>query len=198
MAVLPAKKIAIAGVLSAVAIVLGITHLGFIPWFSGASITIMHVPVIVGAVLEGPVVGAVIGLLFGVFSLIQSAIAPTGPIDVAFTNPLVSVLPRIVVGLAAYAAYRAVRGPGNSAGTGRTSAAVVAAALAGSVTNTGLVLSALAATKFITWEIAGAVALANGIPEAVVGAIIVLAVVSAWLRIPRKGGKADIARDEEA
>ena len=35
MAVLPAKKIATAGVLSAVAVVLGITRLGIIPWFSG-------------------------------------------------------------------------------------------------------------------------------------------------------------------
>ena len=65
MAVLPAKKIATAGVLSAVAIVLGITRLGIIPWFSGASITIMHVPVVIAAVLEGPVVGLLVGLIFG-------------------------------------------------------------------------------------------------------------------------------------
>ena len=32
------------------------------------------VPVIIGAVLEGPIVGAVIGLIFGVFSLIRLAI----------------------------------------------------------------------------------------------------------------------------
>ena len=47
------KKITVAGVLSAVAVVLGITPFGIIPWFSGASITIMHVPVIIAAVLEG-------------------------------------------------------------------------------------------------------------------------------------------------
>jgi len=198
MAVLPAKKIATAGVLSAVAIVLGITRLGIIPWFSGASITIMHVPVVIAAVLEGPVVGLLVGLIFGVFSLIQAAIAPAGPIDVAFTNPLVSVLPRAFIGLAAYAVYRVVRGGAPDGGPARTAAAVVAAAVAGSATNTGLVLSALSAMKFITWEVAGAVAVANGIPEAAVGAVVCLAVVGAWLRIPRKGGKADISRDEES
>jgi uncharacterized membrane protein len=198
MAVLPAKKIATAGVLSAVAVVLGITRLGIIPWFSGASITIMHVPVVIAAVLEGPVVGLLVGLIFGVFSLIQAAIAPAGPIDVAFTNPLVSVLPRAFIGLVAYVVYRAVRGGAPDAGPVRSSAAVVAAAIAGSATNTGLVLSALSAMKFITWEVAGAVAVANGIPEAAVGAVVSLAVVGAWLRIPRKGGRADIARDEEA
>jgi len=31
--------------------------LGFIPRFGGISLTIMHVPVIIGAVLEEPVVG---------------------------------------------------------------------------------------------------------------------------------------------
>ncbi len=64
------RKIVITGVLSAVSIFLGITRLGFIPWLSGASLTIMQVPVILGAVLEGPIVGLAIGLVFG--SLVES------------------------------------------------------------------------------------------------------------------------------
>jgi len=94
------RKIVITGVLSAISIFLGITRLGFIPWFSGVSLTIMHLPVIIGAVLEGPVVGFAIGLIFGIFSLIQAAIAPTGPTDVWFTNPLISVYrANLMVGL---------------------------------------------------------------------------------------------------
>ncbi len=85
----PTRKIVIAGVMSAIAIFLGATRLGFIPWFTGTSITIMAIPVIIGAVLEGPVVGMATGLLFGLFSLLQAAIAPTGPGDVIFTNPLI-------------------------------------------------------------------------------------------------------------
>jgi uncharacterized membrane protein len=196
MAVLPVKKIAIAGVLSAVAVVLGVTHLGFIPWFSGASVTIMHVPVIIGAILEGPLVGLVIGAIFGLYSLFQAAVAPTGPIDVAFVNPLVSVLPRLCIGPVAWLLYRAVRG--GAVSPVRESLAIVAAGIVGSVTNTGLVLSGLSLMGFIPWNVAGTVAVANGVPEAVVAALIVFLVVAAWRRIPIGSGKAGLAGEEEA
>jgi uncharacterized membrane protein len=99
------RKIVIAGVLGAISIFLGATRLGFIPYFSGASLTIMHVPVIIGAVLEGPIVGVVIGFIFGIFSLIQAAIAPQGPADVWFVNPLVSILPRLFIGPVSWLVY---------------------------------------------------------------------------------------------
>ena len=73
--------------MGAIAVFLGLTRWGFIPWFGGVSLTIMHVPVIIGAVLEGPIVGALIGLIFGLFSMIQAAVAPNGSLDVWFTNP---------------------------------------------------------------------------------------------------------------
>lgn len=100
------RKIVMAGVLGAIAAFLGWTRLGFIPWFTGASLTIMHVPVIIGAILEGPVVGAAIGLIFGGFSMLQAAIAPTGPTDVWFVNPLLAVVPRLAIGPAAWGAHR--------------------------------------------------------------------------------------------
>ena len=65
------RKIAVTGVLGAVTILLGLTHWGFIPWFGGVSLTIMHIPVIIGAILEGPAVGAGIGLIFGLFSMLR-------------------------------------------------------------------------------------------------------------------------------
>lgn len=197
MAALPVRKIAIAGVLSAVAVVLGVTHLGFIPWFSGASVTIMHVPVIVGSLLEGPVVGAAIGLIFGLYSLFQAAVAPTGPIDVAFVNPLVSVLPRLCIGPAAWLLYRALRGGGPEVSASREGLAIAAAGVVGSVVNTVLVLSGLGLLGFIPWPVAGTVAVANGLPEAAVAALVVFVVLTAWRRIPSGGGRAGIAREEE-
>jgi len=197
MAVLPVRKIATAGILSAVAIVLGITHLGFIPWFSGASITVMHVPVIIGALLEGPLVGAFIGLLFGLFSLLQAAIAPTGPVDVAFVNPLISVLPRLLIGPVAWLVYRLVRGGAEQATPLRESAGIVASALAGSLVNTGLVLSGLGVFGFFPWPVIAAVALGNGPGEAAVAALIALAIIVAWKRIPVSGGRSRLSRDEE-
>jgi len=101
------RKIVVTGVLGAIAILLGLTHWGFIPWFGGVSLTIMHVPVIIGAILEGPVVGAGIGLIFGLFSMLQAAIAPSGPTDVWFTNPVLSVLPRLFIGPVAWLVYSA-------------------------------------------------------------------------------------------
>jgi len=99
----PVRKAVVAGALGAVSIALFLTPFGYIPWLAGASLTVMHVPAILGAVLEGPVVGMVVGAIFGVTSLVKAATAPQGPIDVFFVNPVVSVLPRVLVGLAAWA-----------------------------------------------------------------------------------------------
>ncbi|HEX7434480.1 MAG TPA: ECF transporter S component, partial [Anaerolineaceae bacterium] len=103
------RKIVVAGIMAAISCFLGLTHWGFIPWFGGVSLTIMQVPVIIGAVLEGPLVGAIIGLIFGVFSMLQAAIAPNGPTDVWFTNPLLSVLPRLAIGPLAWLVWQGLK-----------------------------------------------------------------------------------------
>jgi uncharacterized membrane protein len=103
------RQIVVAGALSAITILLGVTKLGFIPFFLGTSITIMQVPVIVGAVLEGPWVGTAIGLLFGIFSLVWAYIGPNGPGDIYFQNAFISILPRLFIGLMAYLAYQLVK-----------------------------------------------------------------------------------------
>ena len=66
------RKLVSAGMLSAISIILGMTPLGIIP-IGPLSATTMHLPVIIGAVLEGPVVGLIIGAIFGGFSLYQAA-----------------------------------------------------------------------------------------------------------------------------
>lgn len=59
------RKMAVAGMLGAISIVLSVTGLGMIPMPSLAGrATIMHVPVILAAILEGPVVGAFTGFIF--------------------------------------------------------------------------------------------------------------------------------------
>jgi uncharacterized membrane protein len=169
--------------MSAIAILLGVTRWGFLPWFAGASITIMHVPVIVGAVLEGPWVGLAVGLLFGVFSLIQSA-APNAQVDPVFANPLISILPRLFIGPLAWLAYRAL--------TKIPVLGLIVAGVVGSLTNTVLVLGMIGLLKYYAWGILLPIVWANGVPEAVVAAIITLAVVSAWLGINRGRGGADL------
>lgn len=107
------RQIAVTAAMIAIVILLGAPplRLGYIPFLLGTAITLIHIPVIVGAVLEGPVVGLVIGLLFGLSSLLWAYWAPTGPGDLYFRNPLLSVLPRLFIGPMAYLAYRLVRAP---------------------------------------------------------------------------------------
>lgn len=176
------RNIVITGVLAAIACFLGLTHWGFIPWISGASLTIMHIPAIIGAVLVGPIAGAVIGIIFGIFSVIQAAVAPTGPTDVWFTNPLLSVLPRIFIGPVAWLVWKSLK---------RWEViGLIAAGIAGSLTNTLLVLGMIGLLGFVPWEFLPAIILANGLPEAGFSAVLVLVVVAGWKRIPigkRKG-----------
>lgn len=176
------RKIIIAGVMGAISALLGWTHWGFIPWVTGAALTIMHVPVIIGAVLEGPIVGTAIGLIFGLFSMLQAAVAPTGPSDVLFTNPLVAVIPRLFIGAVAWLAWRALKK--------WPAAGLVAAGIAGSLTNTILVLGMIGLIGAAPWAALPPILLANGLPEAGVSAVITLIVVAAWRQIEvgrRKG-----------
>ena len=176
------RKIVIAGAMGAIAILLGLTHWGFIPWFGGVSLTIMHVPVIIGAILEGPIVGVGIGLIFGIFSMIQAAVAPTGPTDVWFTNPLLSILPRLFIGPAAWLVYTAFkRWP---------IFAIIMGAIAGSATNTALVLGVIGLLGYLPWAVLGGIAVVNGLPEVGVSALISLLVIAAvrQLKFGKKQG----------
>jgi uncharacterized membrane protein len=179
------RKIVVAGVMSAIAILLGATHWGFIPWITGASITIMHIPVIIGAVLEGPIVGLIIGFLFGLFSLIQGAVAPTGPADVWFVNPLLSILPRLFIGPVAWLVYRALKRVNELL-------ALAVSGIVGSLTNTVLVLGMIGLLGHVPWAALPAIVVANGLPEAAVAAVLTTAVVAAWKGIRRGKQGADL------
>lgn len=176
------RQIAVVGMLSAISIILGLSGYGFIP-LPTAKATIMQIPVIIGAILEGPAVGAMIGLLFGLFSIVQSLMAPN-ILSFAFINPLVSVLPRVLIGITAYYAYKWTRNKheGVRIGTG---------ALVGSLTNTFGVLTmiyVLYAAQFAevrgidlatTAKVIYGIALMNGVPEAIIATAITVPIVTA-------------------
>lgn len=129
--------------LGAIMLVLSFTPLGYIPLpFMRA--TTMHIPVIVGACLFGPKVGALLGGLFGVTSVIKATLEPN-IMSFVFTpfyqfNPqfagswsslIVAILPRILIGVVAALVFEAMvkftRGDGFS---------FAVAGLVGSLTNT--------------------------------------------------------------
>ncbi len=101
------RKLAIIGILGGISMVLGLTPLGFIP-IGPTRATIMHIPVIIGAIMEGPLVGAFVGLIFGIFSIFQAVTNPT-PVSFVFLNPLVSVLPRVLIGVFSFYSYDFLR-----------------------------------------------------------------------------------------
>ena len=95
------------GVLSAISIMMSmLPFIGYIP-IGPTKATIMHIPVIIGAIIEGPVVGATIGLIFGLTSLWNAMTQPTIT-SIFFLNPLVSILPRVLIGVVAYYVYQGI------------------------------------------------------------------------------------------
>ena len=102
------KKLTLTGAFSALVIVLGITKLGFITLGPTASITILHIPVILICMLAGLPEGLFVGLVFGSLSLIQAAMSPTGALDPFFVNPLISVLPRMLIAVIAWGLWKAL------------------------------------------------------------------------------------------
>ena len=102
------KKLTLTGAFSALVIVLGITKLGLIPIGATASITILHVPVILICMLAGLPEGLFVGATFGILSLIQAAMSPSGALDPFFVNPLISVLPRMLIAVIAWALWKAL------------------------------------------------------------------------------------------
>lgn len=180
------RKMAIIGVLSAISIMLSmIPGIGYIP-IGPTNATIMHIPVIIGAIIEGPGVGMAIGFMFGMTSLFRALTVPT-MVSFPFVNPLVSVLPRMLIGIGAYYAFKFFMKltKNNNYISGWV------AGIIGSLINTGCVLGmiyllygtkyaeafanmlgeAVQAAGVLIWGMV----LTNGIPEALVGGFIVSA-----------------------
>lgn len=103
---LTVRQIVVSGLLGALTAAMGaVPGLGFIPIpFSPAGhATLLHVPVILAAILEGPVVGGLVGAIFGLFSFISPSPVPF------FKDPLIAFGPRILIGVFAYYAYRLIK-----------------------------------------------------------------------------------------
>lgn len=164
---LTTERIVIAGVLAAITIILGVVPgLGFIPLPNAiGSATTEHIPTIVGGIIGGPIVGLISGLIFGIISFTRATVP-------FFKDPTVAILPRIFIGLTAWATFAAL------VRVNRDLAAVVAG-LVGSLTNTVLVLGMLVIRGYLPLA-ATIPILPQAIAEAIVAAIITVIVVRAF------------------
>ena len=185
------RRMAVISVLSAISIVLSmIPFVGYIK-LGPVDATIMHVPVIIGAVVEGPLVGAAVGLIFGLTSLFKAFTEPTIT-SFCFMNPVISVLPRILIGVVAYYVYTLIYKISKKVYVSGFVAGVI-----GSLTNTvgvmGLIYIIYAEKYMQAIGQAGnagkyilAICATNGIPEAIVAGILVAAVAVVMIRKSKK------------
>lgn len=86
-----------------------ITVMSFVPMLGfitigGVAITIIHIPVLIGAIFGGKKVGIILATTFGVLSMIRAFMTPDA-FNIFFQNPLVSVLPRFIFGVSIWYIY---------------------------------------------------------------------------------------------
>lgn len=102
-----------------VAIILAMSfvpYLGYIP-LGFMNATIIHIPVIIGAILLGPARGAFLGGIFGLTSMINNTFNPNltsfvfspfyslGNVHGNFKSLMICFVPRILIGVVAYYVY---------------------------------------------------------------------------------------------
>lgn len=187
---LSVRQITMIGMMSAISIFLGLTGLGFIP-IPPVRATIMHIPVIIGSIVEGPIVGSFVGLVFGLFSMYQNFTAP-GPTSFIFWNPIIALVPRILIGLVAYYVYTFLKNKIKNRGL-----SIGIAALCATLVNTVGVLSltylfylerystAIGISSSTAGKAIALLGLTNGIPEAIISAVISIPVILAIFKIKK-------------
>lgn len=101
---LGSRQIVVAGILGGIAVFLGATRLGLIPVPIPlvGNATIMHIPAVLGGALEGPLVGMFAGGIFGLYSFLYAEVP-------LFTNPIIAIGPRLLIGVVAWAVFVALR-----------------------------------------------------------------------------------------
>ena len=186
-------RIAILGILSAFIIIQTfVPFLGNIP-IPPLNPTIIHITVIVAAFVLSTKDGMLVGLVWGLARIVKAYTLPASPLDLLlWTNPVIAVVPRVMVGLVAGLVFHAfLKRKQEKVG-------MVTAAVLGSLTNTVLVLGFIAlfygneyATALnvdpsnLLKVLAGIVA-TNGIGEAVAAGLIAPFIATALMKVRRK------------
>jgi uncharacterized membrane protein len=195
---------------AAIIFVMTFSPIGFIP-LGAMNATIIHVPVIIGAIVMGPRIGAFLGFLFGLASLIRATISPNLlsfvfspliPIPGTDRGSLWALLicfgPRILVGVVPYYVDRFLKNFAALGGKWRMASTFIAG-VAGSMTNTLFVMSlifflfkdayasATGAAADLVYGMIMSVIFVHGIPESLVAGIFTSAACRALYANLRKG-----------
>lgn len=191
----------------ALQLVLQITGIGLIP-LPLIRATTLHIPVIVGAVLLGPLAGAVLGGVFGICSMWTATTAPTllsfafSPVLAAETAGAAGAVKAVWIALGCRILIGVVSGwlwIGLKRVKVNDFIALPVAGIVGALTNTVLVMGSIyfllapefAAAKNVGMEavlgLVMGVVTTSGVAEAIAAAILVTAVGKALLHVPALG-----------
>ena len=194
----------------ALIILMGVTPLGMInlPLIKA---TILHVPVIIGAILLGPAKGAFLGFVFGAVSFVTNSVTPS-LLSFAF-SPLIPVpgsdrgslwavvicfAPRILVGVLPALLWRAMA-PLARRNMGLRSVCLGVCGGVGAIVNTGLVMSLIyllfkdgfAFAKGLSGDaVLGAIMAivgANGVPECIAAVVLTTGVCLVLMKVTGLG-----------
>lgn len=195
--------------LTALMLVMAFTPLGYIPLpFMNA--TTMHIPVIIGACLLGPKMGGVLGGLFGITSVVRATISPNLTSFVftpfysfspefhgSWMSLIVAIVPRILIGVCAGLVFMGLKKLIHN-----ETISLAISGFVGSMVNTigvmGLIYllfgeqyAAAGGTdpSLLLGVIMGVVGV-NGVPEAIIAAVLTAAVCKAILAIGRQTSRA--------
>lgn len=199
------SSMVLTAVFAAIIIIMAfVPYLGYIP-LGFMNATIIHVPVIIGSILLGPKYGAFLGMVFGMTSLWKSTYMPN-PTSFVF-SPFVTIagnkgnlgslvicfIPRILIGIAAFYAYRLV----SDLLKGKLNVSLAAAGVAGALTNTLLVMNLIyvffgqsyaAASNWAAEGIYGVIMgiiFVQGIPEALIAGVFTVVITKSMMKVMR-------------
>jgi uncharacterized membrane protein len=184
-----------------------IPYLGYIP-LGFMNATIIHIPVILGALFLGPKLGAVLGFVFGLTSLLNNTFNPNitsfvfspfytaGGIHGGIKSLLVCFVPRILIGIIPYFIYRFLINLLKEKRAAKT-IAFAAAGISGALTNTLLVMNGIYFLFGSNYSEAKGVAAdalyglilsvigTQGVPEAIIAGILVTSIGQVLFKIKR-------------
>ncbi|RSJ96259.1 ECF transporter S component [Streptococcus cristatus] len=150
--------------------------------------TIIHIPVIIASIIYGPRIGAVLGALMGVISVVTNTVIllPTSYLFSPFVENgsinslMIAMVPRILIGITPYFVYKWMK----------TKPGLVLAGAVGSMTNTIFVLGGIFIlfSSVYNGDIRAMLALvlsANSISEMIISALLTVAIVPALEKLKK-------------
>ncbi len=168
-------RLVICALFSALIVVMTFTpYLGYIS-VGPIEITTLHIIAIFGALVLGPKQGAVVGGVWGLTCIIRAVQMGFAP----FVNPLVSLVPRVLVAVVAGLVFK-----GLSKTKCPKAVSLAIATLAGTLTNTVLVISALQLFGGFESLLGAAAAAIETIILTLIGTNGVIELVSAVIVVP--------------